>query len=167
MVNAQRIDLSQIDGPALSRAIREFDNLGRAKFLRQYGFGRSSKFYLLHQQKLYDTKSLVGASYFHATGTRLTNRQFSGGTQTVDAINKVTKSDSAFRGSIAFEDVWGELTNVSEHFDRLADLALDVREFEFSRWIQLQHYKDLHTGGFTGGLCDPGEPNKAAQSGNI
>ncbi|MDX6560123.1 MAG: hypothetical protein QOF72_3172 [Blastocatellia bacterium] len=46
----QRRDLSQIDAHAISRAIHEFNKLGRTKFLRQYGFGRASKFYFLHEE---------------------------------------------------------------------------------------------------------------------
>lgn len=146
----QRRDLSQIDSRAVSRAIHEFNKLGRTKFLRQYGFGRASKFYFLHEEKLYDTKPLISASYFHATGEKLAHNGLSGGRQTISAINNSIKSSSKFRGSRAFEDVLGELRNVSADFDRLAKLTWDVRDFGFSRWVQLQNYKDLQTGGLPG-----------------
>lgn len=146
----QRRDLSQIDAHAISRAIHEFDELGRAKFLRQYGFGRASKFYFLHEEKLYDTKPLISASYFYATGEKLAHNGLSGGRQTISAINNSIRSSSKFRGSRAFEDVLGELRNVSADFDRLAKLTCDVLDFGFSRWVQLQNYKDLHTGGLPG-----------------
>lgn len=148
--DTKRVDLRQIDARALTVAIDEFDELGRSKFLRQYGFGRSSKFYLLHGQKLYDTKPLISASYFHATRARLPNKRFSGGPQTVSAINNAIRSSSKFRGSKAFEDVLGELRNVSADFDRLVGLNESIRALGFSRWVQLQDYKDLHTGGLPG-----------------
>jgi hypothetical protein len=145
----QRRDLGQIDEHAISRAIHEFDKLGRGKLLRQYGFGRASKFYFLHEEKLYDTKPLISASYFYVTGEKLAHNGLSGGRQTISAINNSIRSSSKFRGSRAFEDVLGELRNVSADFDRLAKLTCDVRDFGFSRWFSFKTTK-TSTGGLPG-----------------
>jgi hypothetical protein len=148
--NDERLDLSKIDAQALSRAINEFRELGRTKFLRKYGFARSSKFYFLHKQQLYDTKSLVGASYFYATGVRLGNSGLAGGRQTLAAIRAATKASAEFRGSKVFEDTFGELRNVLDDFDRLPGADWNVQGFGLSGWVQLQHYKTLRTGGLPG-----------------
>ena len=69
------VTLSEIDEIALLQAIDEFNDQKRAKFLKKYDFSRSSKFYLIHEQRLYDTKALVSAAYRHATGKRRPTRQ--------------------------------------------------------------------------------------------
>jgi hypothetical protein len=145
-----RIDLSKIDAKALSEAIREFGRLGRTRFLKKWAFSRSSKFYLLHQQHLFDVKSLVGASYFHATGRRLTNDRFAGGRQTVAAIAKVIAAQADYRASVVFEDTLGELSNLADDFDRLPQMYSDIGRLGFSKWIKLEEYKNLHTGKLPG-----------------
>jgi hypothetical protein len=135
-MSARRKDLSAINARAISKA--------------QFGFKRASKFYFLHEQKLYDTKPLVSASYYYATGKRLSFDGFSGGPQTINAINNAIRSSSNFRGSRAFEDILGELRNVAADFDRLAKFTWKIRDFGFSRWVPLHNYKDLQTGGLPG-----------------
>jgi hypothetical protein len=148
--NKERTVLRKIDARALSQAVDEFKYLGRSKFLKKYGFARSSKFYFLHKQHIYDTKSLVGASYFYATGEKLSNSGLSGGRQTLAAITAATNASGQFRGSKLFEDNLGELRNVLADFDRLPGNNWDVRGFGFSDWVQLQQYNTLHTGGLPG-----------------
>lgn len=73
--------LTVINARAMRKAIEEFNKKGRAQFLKQYGFLRSSKFYLIFGQQLYDTKPLVAAAYWHVTGNTLRHTEFSGGPQ--------------------------------------------------------------------------------------
>jgi hypothetical protein len=74
--------LAVIDARAMRAAIEEFKARGRVQFLKRYGFSRSSKFYFIFEQRLYDTKVLVAAAYRHATGKMLRHTQFGGGAQT-------------------------------------------------------------------------------------
>ena len=53
----------QIGRPAVLSAIKEFDNLGRDKFLESYGFGRSIRYFLDHNGGLYDSKAIVGVAH--------------------------------------------------------------------------------------------------------
>jgi hypothetical protein len=76
------LGLAVVDARAMREAIAEFDERGRAKFLRRYGFSRSSTFYLIFGQRLYDTKALVAAAYRHATRKALRHTEFAGGAQT-------------------------------------------------------------------------------------
>jgi hypothetical protein len=148
--DSTRVDLSKIDAKALSKATRESEKLGRNEFLTKWGFRRSSKFYLLHQQRLFDLKALVGASYFHATGRKLPNFRFAGGRQTVTAIKKVMATRAIFRKSHVFEDTLGELSNVADEFDRVSDLSSEIKKLGFSRWVRLEDYEKLNTGGLPG-----------------
>jgi len=45
------------------KAIEEFNELGVTKFFKRYDSSRSSKFYLMFRDRLYDTKALVSAAY--------------------------------------------------------------------------------------------------------
>jgi hypothetical protein len=125
-------------------AIQEFNDLGRYRFLKKYGFSRSSKFYLIHDQRIYDTKALVGAAYLHATGRKLTSDKFSGGAQTEAVFRRIKKQETCFVNYKVFEDTLGELSNLSGEFDRLPRAQSDLRKLGFSKWILLRQYNELH-----------------------
>ncbi len=57
------LGLAVVDVQAMRTAIAEFNELGREQFLKRYGLFRSSKFYLIFNQRIYDTKVLVAAAY--------------------------------------------------------------------------------------------------------
>ena len=139
------VGLSAVTPTSILDAIKEFKNLGRAKFLRKYGFSRSSKFYLLHANRIYDTKALIGAAYSYATGRKIRHDQFGGGPQTNRLIEKARLSD----GKI-FEDNLGELSNLSGEFDCLPRAGTPLRKLGFSKWISLEKYKSFHTIEFPG-----------------
>lgn len=48
---------------AVLRALAEFDELGGSNFRKKFNFGPSTKFYLLHDEKLYDAKAVAGAAF--------------------------------------------------------------------------------------------------------
>ena len=60
-------------------AMEEYDQLGAREFLRRYGFGRETAYTLWHRGEEYDPKAILGAAYFHATGTAARSDEFSGG----------------------------------------------------------------------------------------
>lgn len=144
------VTLSVIDEIALLKAIEEFNALGRAKFLKKYGFSRSAKFYLIHEQRLYDTKALVSAAYLRATGRRLAHDRFSGGAQTVAVFQRLKKDANRFRHSKVFEDTLGELGNLSTEFDRLPRVQSNLQKLGFSKWIPFSKHAQLHTGWLPG-----------------
>jgi 5-methylcytosine-specific restriction enzyme A len=71
------------DRNAVLKAIDEFNRLGRAEFLRKYGYGRALSFMLIHNGRQYDSKAIVGAAYEHQHGSPLRNTDFSGGRASV------------------------------------------------------------------------------------
>lgn len=74
--------LSELTEPsAVRKAIAEFDELGRDRFLLKHGFGPARGYLLVENGKKYDSKAIAGVAYgyqFPDIGP-LTNRQFSGG----------------------------------------------------------------------------------------
>jgi hypothetical protein len=69
--------LSSLTRDGVLRAVSEFDNLGRSDFLLKYGFKKARTYFLALDEKLYDSKAIVGC----ALG--LSAEQFSGGDDTV------------------------------------------------------------------------------------
>jgi hypothetical protein len=132
----------------MRKAIAEFNEEGRARLLKRYGFSRSSKFYLIYKQRFYDTKVLVAAAYRHAIGKRLHHTEFTGGARTQAVFRKLAQQDSDF--AQVFEDKLGELRNLSTEYDRIPNAWTHPRELGFSKWIPLAKYDDLQTGRLPG-----------------
>ena len=47
---------------AVLEALAEFDRLGRHAFLQKYGFGRAGRFRIVHNERQYDAKAVIGAA---------------------------------------------------------------------------------------------------------
>ncbi len=80
------MDLSVITREAVLDAIAEFDRLGRARFLEQYGFDEARRYFLYQDGVYYDSKAIVGVAYGYVAGRPLTPGEFSGGRQTVGRL---------------------------------------------------------------------------------
>ncbi len=64
----------------MTRAVEEFDRLGRRAFLERYGFGPSRTYHLVVDGRSYDSKAIVGAAHGFLPGLRpLRPSEFSGG----------------------------------------------------------------------------------------
>lgn len=70
---------------AVLKAIREFDELGRERFLEKYGFGPARTWRLIHEGASYDSKAIYGAAfgYEHDDIGPLTSDDFTAGEATV------------------------------------------------------------------------------------
>jgi hypothetical protein len=80
------VALSDITGQQpILYAISEFDQLGRERFLRKYGFGKAQAYWLVHDGKRYDSKAILGAAHGFARPDLgpLRSTDFSGGENTV------------------------------------------------------------------------------------
>lgn len=80
--------LTDLTRPSVLQAIAEFDRLGRDAFLRKYGFGRSTGYFLSHDGTLYDSKAIAGAAhgYLSSLDGPLRFNDFSGGYATVKPV---------------------------------------------------------------------------------
>jgi hypothetical protein len=70
---------------SVEAALAEFQRLGRAGFLKKYGFNQSREYFLVKSGLLFDSKAVVGAAHgfeYPNLGSLRPN-QFSGGEQTV------------------------------------------------------------------------------------
>lgn len=64
---------------AVLQAMAEHDRLGDEEFLQKYGFGRPSKYWVEHDDRLYPAKAIVGAAHQHEHGEQAHNHEFTGG----------------------------------------------------------------------------------------
>ncbi|MCF4122178.1 HNH endonuclease [Antribacter sp. KLBMP9083] len=77
------------DPEAVRRAIAEFDAIGRDTFLKRYGFDPAKDYFIVVDDKMYDSKAITGVAHLYQHGELLTADMFSGGSATV--ANRVGK----------------------------------------------------------------------------
>ncbi|MHA7263495.1 MrcB family domain-containing protein [Arthrobacter sp. TMN-37] len=75
------VDLT--DRAAVVAALDEFDAVGRKAFLSKYGFRPARRYFISRDEKLYDSKAVVGAAHAYQYGKLLGSSDFSGGDATV------------------------------------------------------------------------------------
>ncbi|HUA07417.1 MAG TPA: hypothetical protein VMB27_26180 [Solirubrobacteraceae bacterium] len=61
------------------RALREYDQLGPEQFFAEHGFGPTTTYDLVWNERLYPPKAILGTAYEFATGARLASGDFEGG----------------------------------------------------------------------------------------
>ena len=71
---------------SVESAVKEFDRLGRRKFLEKHGFGQAVNYFLRLNGRLYDSKAICGVAYGKENPTYgpLKRWQFSAGEKTVE-----------------------------------------------------------------------------------
>lgn len=77
--------LRDVTADGVERALVEFDRLGRAAFLAQFGFGEARAYFLIRGERRYDSKAVVGVAhgYDRPDLGPLQAQDFSGGDATV------------------------------------------------------------------------------------
>lgn len=92
---------------AVLDAIAEFDRLGRDAFLAKHGFGRSRTYFVIHDNRQYDSKAIAGAAhgFQYADQGPLQAADFSGGERTV--ANRLRELGFVVSGEEQAEDVGG------------------------------------------------------------
>jgi hypothetical protein len=71
-----RADVSRDD---VLRAIQEYDQLGAEQFDSKHGFGPTTTYDLVWEERRYPPKAILGTAYELATGQRLASGDFEGG----------------------------------------------------------------------------------------
>jgi len=61
------------------RAIQEYDRLGPEAFFAEHGFGPTTTYDLVREERRYPPKAILGVAYEFATGQRLGSGDFEGG----------------------------------------------------------------------------------------
>lgn len=62
------------------KAIQEFEDMGQARFLDDYGFKPATGYLLVYERKHYDSKAIAGVAHRYSHGRALRPDEFSGGT---------------------------------------------------------------------------------------
>lgn len=68
---------------AVLQAISEYDAIGADAFLQKYGYKSATKYRVLYNGRLYDSKAIVGVAYGFQFGKALAAYEFSGGKATI------------------------------------------------------------------------------------
>jgi hypothetical protein len=76
---AHSIAWDQVTDTEVVRAIHEYDELGPERFFAKHGFGPTTTYDLVWNQRLYPPKAILGTAYEFATGERLASGDFEGG----------------------------------------------------------------------------------------
>jgi hypothetical protein len=63
----------------VQRAIQEYDRLGPEAFYSAHGFGPTTTYDLIWEERRYPPKAILGTAYELATGQRLASGDFEGG----------------------------------------------------------------------------------------
>src|SRR5580693_1671268 len=71
-----RADVTRDD---VVRAIQEYDRLGPERFFSEHGFGPTTTYDLIWDERRYPPKAILGTAYELATGQRLASGDFEGG----------------------------------------------------------------------------------------
>ena len=61
------------------RAIQEYDRLAAERFFSEHGFGPTTTYELVWDERHYPSKAILGTAYEFATGQRLSSGDFEGG----------------------------------------------------------------------------------------
>ena len=79
------MSLHDLSRDAVLRALEEFDQLGRDRFLEKYGFGRATSYFIEYDGSRYDSKAIAGAAHAYVKPEigPLAPSDFSGGEATV------------------------------------------------------------------------------------
>ena len=69
----------RVTHPDVVRAIKNYDRLGPERFFSEHGFGPTTTYHLVLNERTYPPKAILGAAYELATGRRLSSGDFEGG----------------------------------------------------------------------------------------
>ena len=69
----------RVTGANVLDAMKEYDQLGPQEFFSQHGFGPTTTYDLVWNERLYPPKAILGTAYEIATGERLASGAFEGG----------------------------------------------------------------------------------------
>jgi 5-methylcytosine-specific restriction protein A len=140
-ITTRASNLSQLTSrEAVIAAIHEYDLIGKKSFLKKYGFGEARSYFLIHDEKEYDSKAIAGVAYKNQFGTLLSAADFSGGHATVQ--KKLNSLGFLVRGSRPPTWVRDELILALDLYLRLG--ALDSSHPEVITLSKLLNGMPIH-----------------------
>jgi hypothetical protein len=150
-------------------AVDEYDKRGDEEFLTEYGVGQTRDYVLRHDGKDYDSKAVLGAAQWHATGKPASRLQFQEGKEGAAKVLRALGFDVAYLahasdvedepatgqwveasdvGTDAARDAWAEaardvLVDTAKTYQSVItskELAASVQSISGIRSSQLMHY---------------------------
>jgi hypothetical protein len=76
---AHSIAWDRVTDTEVVRALKEYDQLGPERFFAEHGFGPTTTYDLVWNERLYPPKAILGTAYEFATGQNLAPADFEGG----------------------------------------------------------------------------------------
>jgi len=73
------VDWDDVTRAEVLRAIQEYDRLGPEAFFSEHGYGPTTTYDLVWDERRYPPKAILGTAYEFATGGRLASGDFEGG----------------------------------------------------------------------------------------
>ena len=73
------VEWDHVTSDDVVRAIQEYDRLGPEGFFSAHGFGPTTTYDLVWDERRYPPKAILGAAYEFAAGQRLASGDFEGG----------------------------------------------------------------------------------------
>lgn len=73
------VEWDDVTRAAVLRAIQEHDRLGPEEFFAEHGFGPTTTYELVWEERRYPPKAILATAYEFATGKRLGSGDFEGG----------------------------------------------------------------------------------------
>ena len=130
-------DLS--DPHAVEQAIEEFDRVGRAAFVENYGYGSAKDYVLVRDGREYDSKAIVGVAHGYQFGTPLSNHDFSGGLGS--AVKKLRSLGFTVVAKSAQDHAF-----IFQSNPKYYDIAAAVRSLSEMNWTVAQSKNQIHAG---------------------
>ena len=137
-------DLSDRD--AVLAAMREFDEIGRDPFLEKYGFGRSQKYRIRHEGRMYDVKAVLAAAYGIQFPDRepITSENSTSGLRTT--VPKAQELGFEVAGAVSGTRPSPERAFIFQANPTYYDIASAVRELAEMNWSVRQSPKQIRAG---------------------
>lgn len=134
-------------------AVDEYEKRGDEEFMTEYGFGKVRDYVLRHDGKDYDSKAVLGAAQWHATGKPATIQQFADGKEGAAKVLRALGFDVAYLAHASDADdepatgQWVEASHVGTEAarDAWAEAARDVLIDTARTYQSVISNKDLAT----------------------
>jgi hypothetical protein len=129
------VNLAAVTRASVLDALAECDRLGRRPFLKAYGFGPARTWFIDHEDRLYDSKAIMGYAHGLSAGTPLISSDFKGGEQSVAGPLEAlgfrvmslpnpdwTRDEIILAGELVADNDWRQLEASDQRVKNLSEL---------------------------------------------
>jgi hypothetical protein len=139
------VDFQNVARTHVLRALGEYDRRGADEFLSHHGFGRVREYVLLHDQKEYDPKAVLGVALQYAVGRQARSDEFSGGKEGAATVLEGLGFQVEYRGDALPTGVDAATVGSEKAREAWATAARDALLDTARRYHAVVTYKELST----------------------